>query len=459
MNLSIVGTGYVGLTCAAGFAAMGNRVVCMDIDAGRIDRLQRGLVDIYEPGLDDLVARGAADGSLKFTSSLAEALAGCELCFIAVGTPTAEGGEADLSAVKAVAEEIGKILRSRAKGPAAITGPSSASGEDATLQADVGIVLKSTVPVGTADMVRAIINEAASEAGFSARVISNPEFLKEGAAVEDFMKPDRIVLGLADQKSLEQMRELYAPFSRHHDKIMVMDNRSAEMTKYAANAMLATRISFINEIACICEKVGADVNQVRRGIGADPRIGYSFLYPGCGYGGSCFPKDVKALIHTAERHEVRPALLAAVEAVNIRQKKIMADKVVKRFGPDLAGRTFAAWGLSFKPGTDDLREAPSLDIIAELLARGGRVKAYDPKAMQKAEEGPLGGRVIYCDGKYDAVKEADALILITEWNEFRSPDFLEIKARLKSPVIFDGRNQYERRELEALGFEYYSIGT
>ncbi len=439
MKLAMVGTGYVGLVTGTCFAQMGNTVTCVDIDKAKVTSLKKGVIPIYEPGLAEMVADNVKNGSLFFTDSLQEALQTAQLVFIAVGTPMGEDGSADLRHVLKVARDIGQFM----------THP-------------LVVIDKSTVPVGTADRVKAEIQEALSVRGSSLTfsVVSNPEFLKEGAAIDDFMKPDRVVIGADDANALETMRDLYRPFIVINDRFLAMDIRSAEMTKYAANAMLATKISFMNEVANICERVGADVNKVRVGIGSDSRIGYSFIYPGCGYGGSCFPKDVQALGKTALDHGYVPRILQAVEAVNQDQKKVLGQKVVKRFGPDLKGHTFAIWGLAFKPETDDMREAASLTLIEDLTQRGATVAVYDPKAMEEARRHYLkaNSSVHYCESKYDALKGASALVLVTEWKEFRSPDFEEIAARLKTPVVFDGRNQYSIERMAQLGFEYHPIG-
>jgi UDPglucose 6-dehydrogenase len=419
---------------------MGNDVTCVDIDEKKIEALKRGEVPIYEPGLNRMVEENYKRGNLKFTTDIKEALDNSNIVFIAVGTPMGEDGSADLQYVLKVAESIGKYMKHH-----------------------MYVVNKSTVPVGTADKVEAKIQEELDKRGSNLTfdVISNPEFLKEGDAIADFMKPDRVVVGAKRREAFDIMRELYAPFTRSRDRFIQMDIRSSEMTKYASNAMLATKISFMNEIANICERVGADVNMVRHGIGSDSRIGYAFIYAGCGYGGSCFPKDVQALIKTAKEHGYEPKILEAVEDVNYRQKRVIVDKVVKRFGEDLSGKTFAIWGLSFKPETDDMREATSIVVIDELTKRGAKVKAYDPKAIDEARNFYLkdNENVSYFDSKYTPLKDADALILLTEWKEFRSPDFEEIKKRLKSPIIFDGRNQYNRDTLLKNGFEYYQIGV
>ena len=439
MKLTIIGTGYVGLVTGTCFAEMGNEVTCVDIDAAKVEKLKQGTIPIYEPGLEDMVLRNCKKGNLNFSTSLAEGMQGAEIAFIAVGTPMGDDGSADLKYVLAVAKEIGKNINK-----------------------PLVVVDKSTVPVGTADKVKATIQAELDTRGEQTDfyVVSNPEFLKEGAAVEDFMKPDRVVIGASEDLALEKMRQLYAPFFRTNDRFISMDIRSAEMTKYAANAMLATKISFMNEIANICERVGADVNNVRIGIGSDRRIGYSFIYPGCGYGGSCFPKDVSALLKTADSAGYHPQLIAAVDGVNQRQKRVIVEKIVKRFGEDLSGLTFALWGLSFKPETDDMRDAASIVVVKELTMRGAKVQAYDPKAIHEAKTQYLKDNpgISYAESKYAALKNADGLILLTEWKEFRSPDFEELKAQLSNPIIFDGRNQYNAFKLEERGWEYYQIG-
>jgi UDPglucose 6-dehydrogenase len=431
MKLCVVGTGYVGLVAGTCFAESGNDVVCVDIDAAKIEALRRGEVPIYEPGLGELIRRNVTERRLSFTTDLAAAVRESVICFIAVGTPPDNDGGADLGAVLRVGQEIAEAMNGYRV-----------------------IVTKSTVPVGTADRLQA---EIAARTRHSFDVVSNPEFMKEGAAVEDFMKPDRVVIGSRSARATELMRELYAPFVRTENPILVMDNRSAEMTKYAANAVLAARISFVNEIANLCERVGADVTDVRRGVGFDRRVGHHFLFPGVGYGGSCFPKDVKAVIHTAEQHGLSFSLLRAVDEVNERQKRVLVDKVVAHFGENLAGRCFAVWGLAFKPRTDDMREAPSIAVIEGLLARGARVQAHDPEAMQEARR-VFGDRISYHRLNYDALAGADALLVITEWNEFRQPDFQRLKQLLRSPVIFDGRNVYEPEVMLEMGFTYYAIG-
>ncbi|WP_457596727.1 UDP-glucose dehydrogenase family protein [Hydrogenimonas sp.] len=440
MNISMVGTGYVGLVTGTCFAEMGNNVICVDIDEAKIEKLKKGIIPIYEPGLESMVKENFAKGTLAFTTDIREALKKSDVIFIAVGTPQGEDGSADLRYVLEVARQIGRHMVH-----------------------PMIVVDKSTVPVGTADKVKETIAKELEKRGESIpfHVVSNPEFLKEGSAIEDFMKPDRVVIGAESEEAMEVMKELYAPFTHNHERFIAMDVRSAEMTKYAANAILATKISFMNEIANICERVGADVNKVRVGIGSDRRIGYSFIYPGCGYGGSCFPKDVQALAKIAEDTGYEPRIIRAVEEVNKAQKRVLAQKVVARFGEDLSGRTFALWGLAFKPETDDMREASAITIIEELTKRGAQIRAYDPKAMEEARNFYLKGndRVTYVRSKYDALDGADAMLLVTEWKEFRSPDFEEMKQRLKTPVIFDGRNQYNRQKMAKKGFEYYQIGV
>jgi UDPglucose 6-dehydrogenase len=439
MNITVIGSGYVGLVSGACFAEMGNRVTCVDIDPLKIEKLNQGILPIFEPGLETMVLKNVQHKNLFFTTALDKALQNSEIAFIAVGTPMGEDGSADLQYVLSVAKSIGQSMQKR-----------------------LLIVDKSTVPVGTADKVRFTVQKEldARNSDLEFEVVSNPEFLKEGAAIADFMKPDRVVIGADTEFALKKMKELYAPFFRTHDRFITMDIRSAEMTKYAANAMLATKISFMNEIANICEKVGADANKVRIGIGSDQRIGYHFIYPGAGYGGSCFPKDVKALTKIAKENDYESKLISAVEAVNDAQKLVIAQKIVIRFGENLTGYTFGIWGLAYKPGTDDMREAPSIYVIKELVSRGAQIKAYDPKAIDQAKEHYLKGvqNISYVTSKYDVLKGSNALVLLTEWKEFRSPDFQEIKALLKTPVIFDGRNQYNPFDLEEKGFEYVQIG-
>lgn len=440
MRIAVIGTGYVGLVTGTCFANMGNTVWCVDVNEQKIENLKNGIIPIYEPGLSEMVLHNYKQGHLHFTTKIQEALEICDICFIAVGTPMGEDGSADLQYVLEAAESIGTYM-----------------------QHHMYVVDKSTVPVGTAEKVRGRIQEVLDrrESGLTFDVISNPEFLKEGSAVSDCMKPDRIVIGVDNADAEETMRELYNPYFMNKDNFIVMDIASAEMTKYAANSMLATKISFMNEISNICERVGANVNKVREGIGSDRRIGYSFIYPGCGYGGSCFPKDVKALIKTADEFGYEARLLTSVESVNDAQKQILVTKVKKRLGEDLSGKMIAVWGLAFKPDTDDMRESSAITIINELTRLGAVIQAYDPKAMDEAKECYLkdNNKVVYCESKYDALKGADALILITEWKEFRSPDFYEIKERLKTPVIFDGRNQYNAKRLSKYGLDYYQIGV
>jgi UDPglucose 6-dehydrogenase len=439
MKTVVVGTGYVGLVTGACLAQMGNTVTCVDVDAAKIEGLRKGVLPIFEPGLETIVVENYRNGTLRFTTSIAEALVSASIAFIAVGTPMGQDGSADLSYVLAAASDIGSSMM----------GP-------------LVVVTKSTVPVGTAAKVKASVDAALAARGekFPFQVASNPEFLKEGAAVDDFMRPDRIVIGTDSEEAAETLKELYRPFLINHDRIIEMDIPSAEMAKYAANAMLATKISFMNEMANICERVGADINKVRIGVGSDSRIGYSFLYAGSGYGGSCFPKDIRALLKTAADAGYAARMLAAVESINRDQKLAVTKMILGRFGEDLSGRTFALWGLAFKPGTDDMREAPCLDLVRELTARKARIVAYDPKAMKEArahyfKDNPL---VAYADFKYEALDGADALVLMTEWRDFRSPDFDELARRLKSKVVFDGRNQYNRASLRKLGFEYFEIG-
>lgn len=440
MKLTIIGTGYVGLVSGACFAQMGNQVNCVDIDENKINQLKQGVLPIFEPGLEPMVIQNSNKKNLSFTTDLTNAISESQIVFIAVGTPMGEDGSADLQYVLSVAKSIGENL----------TGYTV-------------IVDKSTVPVGTADQVKAVIQQQLDKRNSDIQfdVVSNPEFLKEGAAIDDFLYPDRVIVGADSQKALDIMHELYKPFMKNHDRFITMDVKSAEMTKYAANAMLATKISFMNEISNICELVGADVNKVRSGIGSDTRIGYNFIYPGCGYGGSCFPKDVHALAKTSKDLEYTSELLNAVEAVNKRQKHIISNKVIKHFGCDLSEKTFAIWGLSFKPGTDDMREASSITIINDLTSKGAQIQAYDPKAIDEARTHYLkdNSNVRYVNEKYQALESADALILITEWPEFRSPDFDKIKAMLKSNCFFDGRNQFDKDRMFELGFKYFQIGV
>jgi UDPglucose 6-dehydrogenase len=430
MKIAVVGTGYVGLVAGACLAENGNDVICVDKDETKIATLKAGGMPIYEPGLEEMVRRNTAESRLIFTTDLPSAVRASEIIFIAVGTPQGEDGSADLQHVLGVATEIGKSINKYTV-----------------------VVDKSTVPVGTAKKVEAAVR-AETDVPFS--VVSNPEFLKQGAAIEDFMKPDRVVIGCSDAKSGEIMRALYAPFTRTGAPIMVMDTPSAELCKYAANAMLATRISFMNEIANVCELVGADAEAVRKAVGSDRRIGPSFLFPGIGYGGSCFPKDVKAMLKSAADEGYDFKILHAVEAVNVRQKSVLVAKMQAYFG-DLKGKKIALWGLAFKPRTDDMREAPAITIVEKLLAKGATVCAYDPEATESARR-VFGDRITYCNHSYDALEGADALAVVTEWNEFREPDFEKIKQLLKSPVIFDGRNIYAPEQMRGLGFQYFSIG-
>jgi UDPglucose 6-dehydrogenase len=438
MKVTIYGSGYVGLVTGACLAQVGNHVLCVDIDQAKIEALRQGRIPIYEPGLEDMVQENIQAGRLSFSLDPAEGVRHGLFQFIAVGTPPDEDGSADLSHVLTVARSIAEHM------------------------SEYRIVVnKSTVPVGTADRVRDTIAEALARRGVSGEfdVVSNPEFLKEGAAIEDFMKPDRVVVGTDNPRTAELMRALYAPFNRSHDRVLCMDVRSAELTKYAANAMLATKISFMNELANLAEYLGADIEQVRQGIGSDPRIGYHFIYPGCGYGGSCFPKDVKALERTARQVGYNAELLGAVEAVNDRQKHRLFEKISARFGKDLAGRTVALWGLAFKPNTDDMREASSRVLMEALWEAGVRVRAFDPVAEEECRR-IYGERddLVLCETPEEALPGADALAIVTEWNVFRSPDFDRIRRDLNHPVIFDGRNLYEPRHMEEMGFEYYAIG-
>ena len=438
MKLAVIGTGYVGLVSGTCFAEMGNDVICVDNDKNKIDDLNNGKIPIWEPGLEEMVIRNSEGGRLTFTANIKDAVKDSDICFIAVGTPPDEDGSADLQYVLAVAKDIAKNMNGYKV-----------------------IIDKSTVPVGTADKVKAIIQEVLDERGvnYIFDVVSNPEFLKEGDAINDSMKPDRVVVGTDSEECAELMRELYTPFARSHEKLIIMSVRSAEMTKYTANAMLATKISFMNDIANLCELNGADISEVRHGIGSDTRIGYKFIYPGIGYGGSCFPKDVKALIKMAEGMGTKTRVLQAVEDVNEDQKSVLVNKVIKHFGKDLSNLTFAVWGLAFKPKTDDMREAPAITIINGLIKAGATVQAFDPVAMDEANhvfgENP---KIKYTHGNYDALKGADALLLVTEWNQFRYPDFDKMKNLLKTPVIFDGRNQYNPKELKEKGLIYYGIG-
>lgn len=436
MKIVVVGTGYVGLVTGTCFAEVGIDVICVDIDHKKIENLNKGIIPIFEPGLEALVTKNVANGRLQFSTSLSQSIIGADVAFIAVGTPPGEDGSADLKYVIGVAKEIGQHMNSYGV-----------------------IVTKSTVPVGTAEKVQSSIQQELEkrQLDIAFDVASNPEFLKEGAAIDDFLKPDRIVVGVSSVKAEEVMRKLYKPFLLNGHPIIFMDVPSAEMTKYAANSMLATKISFMNDIANLCEIVGADVNMVRKGIGSDARIGNKFIYPGIGYGGSCFPKDVKALIKTAADSGYKMQILEAVEAVNVRQKSVLFEKVMNRFQGNITGKTFALWGLSFKPNTDDMREAPSLVIIDKILKAGGKVKAFDPIAMPETKR-ILGNVIEYCKTEYDALENADALLIVTEWPDFRSPNFEKIKKALNNPIVFDGRNIYDTKELNGLGFEHYGIG-
>jgi UDPglucose 6-dehydrogenase len=430
MKLAVIGTGYVGLVAGTCFSETGNDVVCVDIDQVKIATLQQGRIPIYEPGLEEMVRRNAEEQRLVFTTDVKSAVQKSSIIFIAVGTPQAPNGDANLEFVRNTVKSIAKAM-----------------------DGFKIIVTKSTVPVGTADKIRQWLSEETSE---RFAVVSNPEFMKEGAAVEDFMKPDRVVLGGDDPDALETIKELYEPFLRTGNQILVMDSRSAEMSKYAANAMLATKISFINEVSRLCEYMGADINEVRRAIGLDRRIGPHFIFPGVGYGGSCFPKDIRAIISMGGDQE-EMSLMKAVEQVNERQKRVLVEKVKRCFGAKLSGKIFAVWGLAFKPRTDDMRDAPAIVVIEALLQSGARIQAFDPEATVEARK-IFGDRIVYAPRNYDALDGASALLVLTEWNEFRRPDFQRIKKLLKDPIIFDGRNIYDPGELEKLGFDYYSIG-
>ncbi|NOR69340.1 MAG: nucleotide sugar dehydrogenase [Methylomarinum sp.] len=438
MKVTVFGSGYVGLVTGVCLAEVGNDVVCIDIDQAKIDNLNKGIIPIYEPGLDSMVKENVAAGRIKFTTDIKEAVKHGTFQFIAVGTPPDEDGSADLKYVLAVAESIAENMDEYRV-----------------------VINKSTVPVGTADKVKDVITQVQNEQGFEVDfdVVSNPEFLKEGAALDDFMKPDRIVVGTDNPRTGELLKALYAPFNRSHERVIIMDVRSAELTKYAANAMLATKISFMNELSNLAERLGADIEQVRNGIGSDSRIGYSFIYPGCGYGGSCFPKDVKALERTAQQVGYQAELLTAVENVNARQKQVLVNKIKKHYGDRLNGKTFALWGLAFKPKTDDMREAPSRVILEALIEAGAEIKAFDPEAMEET-------RRIYGDKKgltlvknaEEALVGADALVIVTEWKNFWSPDFELMKKSLKDQVVFDGRNLYQPAFMEKMGIQYYAIG-
>ena len=438
MKITVIGSGYVGLVTGTCLAEVGNDVMCLDLDARKIEMLQAGVIPIYEPGLQDMVKRNQESRRLSFTTDVEAAVHFGEIQFIAVGTPPDEDGSADLRHVLAAARSIGRYMKSFKL-----------------------VVSKSTVPVGTSDKVRSVLQDEllTRSANVQFCIASNPEFLKEGAAVEDFMRPDRIVIGTESDRATQMLKSLYAPFQRNRDRLVVMDVRSAELTKYAANAMLATRISFINELAMLAEKLGADIEHVRRGIGSDPRIGYHFLYPGCGYGGSCFPKDVQALRRTAQENGVSLRVLDAVEDANAAQKGVLIQKLIARFGEDLSGKKFALWGLAFKPNTDDMREAPSRYMLEALWQRGATVCAYDPAAMNETRR-IYGDRADFtlANSPMDAVKDADALLIVTEWKVFRSPNFDALKTLLKNPVVFDGRNLYEPQTMRELDFEYFPIG-
>ena len=442
MNLTIVGTGYVGLVSGACFAEMGNQVICVDIDQAKISDLKKGILPIYEPGLEVIVQRNIAESRLHFTTTLAEARATSNVFFIAVGTPPGEDGSADLKYVLAVAQEIGSLISEYSV-----------------------IIDKSTVPVGTADLVSKAIQDELDKRNMQVEfdVVSNPEFLKEGAAIDDFMKPDRVVIGTESDRAKDILRQLYAPFNRNHERTIFMGVRDAEMTKYAANSMLATKISFINEISNLCELMGVDVENVRRGIGSDGRIGFSFIYPGCGYGGSCFPKDVQALVRMAEDVDFSPEVLLAVENRNRQQKHWFTRHLTTRFGVDLTGLTFGVWGLAFKPGTDDMREAPAKTLLADLVAAGAKALIYDPIAMAVAEkELPAewfeSGSIQFVANQYEALQGVDALLLVTEWKPFRNPDLAAMRRSMAQKIIFDGRNQYEPDYIRSEGFEYFGVG-
>lgn len=436
MKIAVIGTGYVGLVSGTGFAEFGNEVWCMDVDPKKIENLNEGILPIYEPGLDDLVIRNHKAGRLKFTTDLKEAIDNSEIIFIAVGTPSDEDGRADLKYVEQVASNIGK-----------------------TINGYKVIVTKSTVPVGTSKIVAAKVQQEldARNEKIEFDVVSNPEFLKEGAAVEDFMRPDRIVVGTNSDRAKDLMERLYAPFVRNGHPVYFMDIASSEMTKYAANAMLATKISFMNEMARLCEKVGADVSEVRKGIGSDPRIGFHFIYPGLGYGGSCFPKDVKAIVRTGHENDLPMKIMNAVEDVNKEQRPFFINKISSRF-EDLSGKTVAIWGLAFKPGTDDMREAPAIDVINYLRDNGASVRAFDPVATETARAELGDNNITYCETASEAVQGSDFLVLVTEWREFREPDFDSLKSSLSEAVIFDGRNQYKPDFMKKIGFEYFCIG-
>lgn len=440
MKISVIGTGYVGLVTGTCLADYGNDVYCVDVDEIKIKKLKEGIIPIYEPGLEGMVHENYDSGRIRFTTDMKEAMDNSEICFIAVGTPMGEDGSADLHYVLSVAKSIGQ-----------------------NMEHHMYIIDKSTVPVGTAQKVKQIVQKELDNRNLnlSFDVISNPEFLKEGTAVSDCSRPDRVVIGTDSDSAAKVMKQLYTPLVKNTEAMIFMDIASAEMTKYTANAMLATKISFMNEISNVCEKVGADVNKVRLGIGSDHRIGYQFIYAGCGYGGSCFPKDVQALIKTSHDFGYETKILKAVEEVNATQKLVIPNKVIKRFGENLEGKIFAVWGLAFKPNTDDMRMSAAITIINELTKRGAKIKAYDPKAEKEAKECYLkdNENVEYCESKYTTLIDSEAMIMVTEWKEFRQPDFVELKHRLKNPIIFDGRNQYDEEQLKKLGFEYYQIGV
>jgi len=431
MNITVIGTGYVGLVAGACLADMGNEVICIDNNLDKLNQLQNGIIPIYEPGLEELVKANVLENRLKFSSDIDNAVKMSDVCFIAVGTPQGEDGSADLQYVFEVAKSIAKAMNGYKV-----------------------IVDKSTVPVGTAEKVTNIIKGITNH---PFDVVSNPEFLKQGNAVDDFLHPDRVVIGSNSEKATAIMQEIYAPFFRTGNRVIVMDVKSAEMTKYASNSFLATKISFMNEIANLCEKVGADAEMVRVGMSTDSRIGNKFLFPGLGYGGSCFPKDVKALIKTGSEHNCEMSIIKSADNVNKKQRALFIDKITNKLGQDLTGKIFAVWGLAFKPKTNDMREAPAITVINELLARGAKIQAYDPKAFDCAKF-YFGEKIVYSKSSYSALENADALLLLTEWNEFRRPDFIKVKAALKNPIIFDGRNQYDKNRLEEKGFEYYQIG-
>ena len=432
MNITVIGTGYVGLVAGACLADMGNQVICVDNNLDKLEKLKKGIIPIYEPGLEELVKSNVLEGRLEFSADIESAVKISEVCFIAVGTPQGEDGSADLQYVFGVAESIAKAMNGYKV-----------------------IVDKSTVPVGTAEKVTELIK---ANTNYPFDVVSNPEFLKQGNAVDDFLSPDRVIIGSNSDKATQIMQEIYAPFFRTGNRVIVMDVKSAEMTKYAANSFLATKISFMNEIANLCEKIGANAEMVRVGISTDSRIGNKFLFPGLGYGGSCFPKDVKALIKTGTEFGCDMSIIKSADDTNKKQRKLFVDKIINKFGEDLTGKTFAVWGLAFKPKTNDMREAPAITIINDLLKRGAKILAYDPKATEEAKF-YFQDRITYAKNSYDALSNCDCMLLLTEWNEFRRPDFDKIKTLLKSPVIFDGRNQYNAERLKEKGFEYYQIGV